>query len=245
MWTPVLVLGLIAATDPVRIGLVLLVISRQRPMINLLMYWLGTLLISIATVLIVLLGMRDFFPTLIQKLAGIAASPFAQYAQIAVGLLMIAIATSIGIGVSMRSQVPAQGPADDAATTAVLQRRTANPMSRLLSITQRTFKDGSSWVSFVIGLASAPPPVESLAAYAIIVTSGATLATQLCAGMTFVVAMLIGFEIALICYIVAPSKTHAIILRLHEWLHTHRPQIFAFLIATVGIILVIAGITRS
>jgi hypothetical protein len=41
MWVTVLVLGLMAATDPVRIGIAALLISRPRPLRNLLAFWLG------------------------------------------------------------------------------------------------------------------------------------------------------------------------------------------------------------
>jgi hypothetical protein len=41
MWGSVLVLALLAALNPVRLGLALLVISRPRPVQNLLAYWVG------------------------------------------------------------------------------------------------------------------------------------------------------------------------------------------------------------
>ncbi|MGA7050361.1 MAG: GAP family protein, partial [Mycobacterium sp.] len=39
MWSPVLVLAFMLAIDPLRLGLILLVISRPRPLQSLLAYW--------------------------------------------------------------------------------------------------------------------------------------------------------------------------------------------------------------
>ncbi len=60
MSSAVLVLSLLVALDPVRIGITALLISRPRPMLNLFAFWLGGMAAGIATALIVLLFLRDF-----------------------------------------------------------------------------------------------------------------------------------------------------------------------------------------
>lgn len=49
-----LVIALMAASDPVRLGMVLLLISRPRPMRNLLAFWLGSISIGIPVFLVLL-----------------------------------------------------------------------------------------------------------------------------------------------------------------------------------------------
>ena len=60
MCSAVLVLSVVAAMDPVRIGIAALLISRPRPMLNLLAFWLGGMAAGIAAPLVVLLFLRDF-----------------------------------------------------------------------------------------------------------------------------------------------------------------------------------------
>ena len=58
MWSAVLVLSF-SAMDPVRIGITALLISRPRPMLNLLAFWLGGMAAGITMALVVLLWLRE------------------------------------------------------------------------------------------------------------------------------------------------------------------------------------------
>ena len=60
MCSAVFVLSVLVALDPVRIGIVALVISRPRPMRNLLAFWLGGMVAGVSVALVVLLFLRDF-----------------------------------------------------------------------------------------------------------------------------------------------------------------------------------------
>ncbi|WP_454231824.1 GAP family protein [Mycolicibacterium fortuitum] len=52
MWGPLLLLALLFTVNPVRLGIILLVLSRPRPMQNLLVYWIGILVVGLAYLLI-------------------------------------------------------------------------------------------------------------------------------------------------------------------------------------------------
>ena len=67
MSSAVLVLSLLVALDPVRIGITALLISRPRPMLNLFVFWLGGMAAGIATALVVLLFLRDFAISLMRE----------------------------------------------------------------------------------------------------------------------------------------------------------------------------------
>ena len=59
MWSAVLVLSLVVAMDPVRIGITALMLSRPRPMLNLFVFWLGGMTAGITVALVVLRCLRE------------------------------------------------------------------------------------------------------------------------------------------------------------------------------------------
>ena len=75
MSSAVLVLSLLVALDPVRIGITALLISRPRPMFNLFAFWLGGMAAGITTALIVLLFLRDFTVSFMQQVDSASSSP--------------------------------------------------------------------------------------------------------------------------------------------------------------------------
>ena len=75
MSSAVLVLSLLVALDPVRIGITVLLISRPRPMLNLFTFWLGGMAAGIATALVVLYFLRDFTISLIREVDSAGQQP--------------------------------------------------------------------------------------------------------------------------------------------------------------------------
>ena len=75
MSSAVLVLSLLVALDPVRIGITALLISRPRPMLNLFAFWLGGMAAGIAAALVVLLFLRDFAISLMREVDSASSSP--------------------------------------------------------------------------------------------------------------------------------------------------------------------------
>src|ERR1700752_2732135 len=95
MWSAVLVLSLIAAIDPVRIGIVALLISRPRPMVNLLAFWLGGMAAGIAAALVLVVFLRGFMLSVIRVLLSAFNGSAAGHVQVAVGVLAVLIAGRI------------------------------------------------------------------------------------------------------------------------------------------------------
>ena len=60
VWGAVLVMALTAMVDPLRIGITVLVVSRERPMLQLLAFWLGGMAMGFTVGLGVLFLLRDF-----------------------------------------------------------------------------------------------------------------------------------------------------------------------------------------
>jgi hypothetical protein len=238
MWTAILVLSVVVAMDPVRIGITALLLSRPRPMHNLLAFWLGGMAAGITVALVVLLWLREWSLSVMRVVVSAASSPIVAQVQVAVGVLAVVMAARIWA--RQRAPVPVTA---DAASVAVLPRNTAtgsNPMSL------RARLEGESVVvPFVAGLGLATPPVEYLAAIMAILASPASAAAQVGAALTFTVVAFTVVEVPLISYLATPAKTLAVVQRLNDWIGVRRHAILAFVIGGFGLILVVTGMGNA
>ncbi|MDV3129208.1 GAP family protein [Mycobacterium sp. 21AC1] len=259
MWGSVLVLGLLVGLDPMRLGITLLVISRPRPVQNLLVFGAGCVTACIPTLVVplTLLHSTPMFKSTAQEWA---TSSTGGYIQIGMGMLALTTATVLSVRFWVRQ--PARLSTRDGNTsTLVFDSDAPTPVSRLLqraqdatteggSIFRRmlrrghdAWQNGSLWVAFVIGFsfAGAPPDV-ALFLLAIVVVSGAALGTQISATIAFVVGMLAVVEIVLVSYLAAPERTEAIVQRLHDWAWAHHRKILVAMCTLAGIMLVAKGL---
>jgi hypothetical protein len=260
MWSSVLGLALLVALDPVRLGVTLLVISRSRPVQNLLAYGAGSLTACIPTLVVPLtvLNSTQMFSSFRQHLDTPATNSTVRHIQIVFGVLALSNAALMAARswARQRAQLPTSG---GNTSTLVLDSKTPTAISRLLghgqnrpmegrSAIRRLFararnawENGSLWVSLVIGLASGPPLEGVLLLLAIVVASGAAIGAQVGAAIAFVVAMLAVIEIVLVGYLTTPAKTLAAVRLVHDWARAHRRTILAGIFAVVGVSLLANG----
>jgi hypothetical protein len=240
MWGTVLVLALLAAADPARLGATLLLISRPRPLHSLLGYWLGGMVASMAGGLAALILLRDSVPMVMQDVTSRVASFTGGYIQIAIGVLALLISALISVGLPARQHagVPVHA---DVPSAPVLQPTTPTAFSRLTARVHHALEDGCPWIAFVAGLGSAIPPVEYLVVLTTILTSGAAIGTQFSAVVMFTIVVLALFEVSLISYLTMPTKTQAAVVLLQNWVRAHGRQIFAAIVAVAGVFLVATG----
>ena len=111
MCSAVLALSLLAAIDPVRIGITALLISRPRPMLNLLAFWVGGMAAGIVAALGVLLFIRDLTLSAMRVVVSATSSPSVVYVQVVVGVLAVSLAALMlaRFGARQRSAVPVAG----------------------------------------------------------------------------------------------------------------------------------------
>ena len=95
--------------------------------------------------------------------------------------------------------------------------------------------------SFVAGVWLATP-LQYVAALAAILASGTPAGTQVTAVVAYHVVALAFAEIPLLTYLVAPDRTQAVMLRVHDWVQPRRRQLIAAIISVAAILLVINGI---
>jgi hypothetical protein len=257
MWSSVLVLALLAGLSPVRLGLILLVISRPRPVQNLLALWGGALTASVVNLLIPLavLQATPMFRSFVQDL-GKGSS--ARHIQIGMGVLALSIAALMIVRFSVRQPANLSTPGGNASTlvpgsltppaiSRLMVRAKDAPtegrpaIRRLLGRAHNAWENGSLWVAFVIGMGIGPAAEDVIVLLAIVVASGAAVGTQVGAAIAFVVGMLAIVEIILVSYLATPVKTQAGLRLLHDWARAHRRKILVVVFAVGGVSLVANG----
>jgi Sap, sulfolipid-1-addressing protein len=236
MWSAVLALSVVVAMDPVRIGMTALLISRPQPMRNLLAFWLGGMAAGIAVASVVLLWLREWAVGAMRAVETAASNPIVGQIQVLLGVL----AALIAVRVLARKRTPV--PTGRGASIEVLPPGTDADTSR--PSIRRRLESGSMTAVFVAGLALATPPVEYLAVLITILASSATTAVQLGAALTFTVVAFTVVEVPLISYLASPTKTLAVVQRVHEWISARRNSLPAVVIGCVGALLVVTGIGK-
>ena len=257
-----LVLTVMVALDPVRLGATLLMISRPRPLQNMLVYWIGGMTVGVAYMLgpLALLHVTPFFRSFARDLANPAtfASGTIGHIEIGVGVLVLSLAalmahrfwarsraqlpTSVGTTSTLAtdSKQPAAisqllGGAQDAPTG------NESAIRRLLARARNAWEDGSLWVAFVIGFLLAPPPFTIVFVITTIVATGAPIGAQVIGAIAFVVGMQAVVEIALVSHLFRPAKTQAALRLLHDWTRAHRQKILFAMCVIIGGALVAQG----
>jgi hypothetical protein len=237
MCSTVFVLSLLVALDPVRIGIVALVISHPRPMRNLLAFWLGGMAAGMSVALVVLLYLRDVTLPLMHKVVSAMSTPIAAQTQVAIGVL--AVSSAALIWARQREPIPATG---GEASVSVLRSNRFTGSGRLWIRDQ--LEGGSTVVAFVAGLALATPPVEYLAAMIAILASRAPGGEQVGAALMFTLVAFTVAEVPLVSYLATPTKTLALVQRLNEWMNERRHIIPAVVVGACGLLLVATAIGK-
>jgi Sap, sulfolipid-1-addressing protein len=257
-----LVPTLLLTLDPLRLGLILLLITRQRPVQSLFFYWVGAMTASVPymlgplTVLHVVPSFRSFadhFAT-----PATLASPSVRHIQIGIGVLALSAAAVLAVRfwARQRACLATAGatasnlvPASDAPTAtsrppdpeqdATTKDRAAK--GRLRARIQTAWENGSTWPAFMFGALSGPPPVTALLVLTTIMASGAAIGTQVSLALAWVVGMFAVVEIILVSHMAAPARTQAALQVLHDWILAHRRQVLIALIAVAGVAMLALG----
>jgi hypothetical protein len=267
----VLVLAFMMALDPLRLAVLLLLITRPRPVQSLFAYWIGAMTASVPYMLVPLavLHLTPRFTPVAQHLASqaIFGSPSVRHIQFGIGVftLLVAALMAVRFRVHQRAYLPTQG-----GTTSIAVRDPNTPTafsqplglahdaptgrhpagaakrSRFWDLVLRgrarvAWDNGASWVSVVIGLASGPPPLTVLLVLTTIMASGAAIGTQVGIAMAWIVGMFAIVEIILVSYLASPTKTETALRRLHDWILPHRRQVWIAMIAVVGVVMLAYG----
>ncbi|MFD3041629.1 hypothetical protein A5746_13625 [Mycolicibacterium conceptionense] len=260
MWGDILGMALLVSLNPVLLGFILLVISRPRPVQNLIAFWGGSLIMNVPAFVIttlVLASVPSFSSVahdLVTPEPGSTVKPF----QFVSGLVCVAIAGLLAVRMRMRKRVDQGASVSAGGDSTVLVMEPEEPPApagrirgtmsalgagarRLIDRAHDAWEGGALWVALVFGLCYIAPPPLVLMVATMVVGSGAPIGAQVVISIAFVFGMLAVFELALLSYAVAPAKTQAVLQPLHEWTKHHRQLVLLVLFAVVGLWQVVTG----
>lgn len=243
MWATVLFLGFGLSIDPLRLGLVAVLVSRRRPMPNLFAFWIGGMVAGVGLGIMVLLLFREVALTAIGNVASAISDVRSSVViltggrfHITLGVIMLLIAARL----VARQRAQLRMRAGGGSTLTV--ERPPSIWSRLAARNKDILQGGFMWPAFLVGLGSATPPFECVMVLTVIMASGAAATTQLSAFVVFTLLVLSGIEIPLVTYLAMPQKTEAVMLRLNNWLSVNRQRILQTSLAATGVVLMVKGI---
>ncbi|MGZ4583097.1 MAG: GAP family protein [Mycobacterium sp.] len=250
MWIYVLYMGFGMAFDPFRLGFVLVLTSRRRPILNLFAFWLGGMTASIGLAIVVLILMRDFSRVAIDAAMSVVDDVRSSVAiftgsrlQITFGVLMLLVVATVRVRERARSSTPVAVGGGGGELEA--PPRPGGPAAIFAWFAARTHDMLDSphmWPVFVAGAASTVPPVEGVAVLTVIMASRADLGTQFSAFIVFILILLAIIEIPLLSYLVRPDKTLSVVLQVQSWAQAHLRQIIQTILAIGGISAVVQGV---
>jgi hypothetical protein len=238
MWGTVLVFALLAAVDPVRIGIAVLLISRSRPMLNLLVFWLGNMATGIGAALIALFLLGNHIVPITRAVTSAFTSPVVPSIQIVLGLLLLPTAAVVAVR-SVRQAARVAVPCGD--PSGLMSQPKAPAVFSRLSWTA-LLQGRSVRPAFVAGLCSATPPLEYWAAVLAILASGAAAGARVAAAVMFALVAYVITLIPLISHLASPAKTQAVVLELQRWIGAHRGQVFAVILGVGGVLMITSGV---
>ncbi|OBB32746.1 hypothetical protein A5792_13520 [Mycolicibacterium peregrinum] len=255
MWGSLLGMAILMAFNPALLALILLVISRPRPVQNLLVCWIGCLTTNIPALLVpvVLLHRAPMFSPQTP-----AASAAARHIQLGMGVLVLSVALLIAVRYWVRQRARVPAPAGNAPSEAPESEGTGQISSpfagvgeategdsairRLFRRLQRAWDSGALWVALVCGLGFIPGFPLVLFVATTVVSSGASTGTQIIAVILFVVAMFAVFEVAVISHLIAPARTQAVLQPVHDWALANRRQVMIGIFVMIGLLQVVRGL---
>jgi hypothetical protein len=251
MWTAVLFLGFGMAIDPLRLGVVVVLVSRPKPILNLFACWLGGMVAGIALGVVVLVGFRDVVLLVIHSVMSVLTQLRSTVAILSGGGLQVTLGVLALLSVVVplvrkrardRALVAAGVAGGHTCDVAPPQSRLLSVFAQVAAINNKILQRGTVWPAFLVGLGSATPPYECIVMLTIIMASGAALGTQIGAFVLYTLILLAVIEIPLIAYLAMPDKTQALIQSLQNVMQKHRHRITQAALSTVGISFVVQGI---
>lgn len=232
MWMTVLLLAITVNFEPTRIGLVPLLLARDKPLLQLWAFLAGSVTVSLTAGFLVLFvfhrdsfGIGRFDPGWIQITLGI-----------------IALVSSVIILQRWKNTRPRKSLASadrlSLSTKPSLGRRFAELVRRILR------KDSAPLVAALVGICVGLPSVDYLALLAFIAKSGTPPLDQAAALITFVLIGSLVVFLPLVGLMVARERPLGRLHRFGQWirLRCHTPLHYAGLLAVAGCLLIGLGL---
>lgn len=222
-----LLLALAVNLEPTRIGLVPLLLSRRRPMLQLLAFFVCGFTTTLGFGLLVLFVFdRNPF--------GIEGGGNGAKVQIAVGSVALLVAATLAVH-AFRARRGHGKPASESPSAA---EKFTDRVRKVLA------KGGSPWLAGLVGVSTGLPSPDYLAMLIVIGTAKVSPSEKAAALVVFNVLGSLVVLIPLVGYILAPAKTLDLVRRFGEWTRSRSRIEYAILLALVGTVLVGLGLSH-
>lgn len=233
MWSTVLVMAVVAAVDPLRIGVVAFMLSRSRPVRLLLPFFLFAFTANVAV------GAAVVF--VFKNVTGDGGSSMPPGLEIGIGVVALAISVLSITGVLERlvTRVRARRTAPAAASA-----ESVPGLSKLPDGMQAALRGEAPWAAGLLGLINGFPTPYYLAAMAAALTSGAAVTEQMAAMVVFNLVGFLAAIIPIISFWVAPAATRHGVERIYEWMGIHHRLVVAVIAGAVGVYFLATGISH-
>lgn len=257
----VLLMTLLVVLNPFLLAIILLIVSRPRPVQNLFAYWVGCMITNLPIFLVPLLALHliPSFANFAHGLATPASGTTLKPIQLGAGMVMLVVSGLVAARhrKQQRKAVAVTVPVGGESTVLVLERpepptydsrpagRFDGLLARFKAVLERgktAWESGNLWLSVLFGMGCVPSLTMVLLVDSLIVGSGAPLGMQMVVAIIFVLTMFIVLEAALLSNVFAPGKTQAVLKPLHTWSAAHTNQIVYTLLAVVGVWNLIVGV---
>jgi hypothetical protein len=227
VWITVLLLGVAVNFEPTRIGLVPLLLSRQRPLLQLLTFLICGLAVSLSAGMLILFAAQRA-PVAIGGAGG-------GQVQTVIGLLALAAAAIMAASWMRARRSGRDHPRPNKAECRNLPSGAGAFIRRIQSLLA---KGHSPWIAGLAGAGSGLPSVDYLAVIAIIAASGAAPMQQAAALICFVLTGSLVVIAPLAGYLLAPVKTRQMIERFGSWIRSRSRIEYAALLAAAGVMMI-------
>lgn len=230
MWLTVLLLALALNLEPTRIGLVPLLLTREKPLLQLLAFLAGNLTVSFGFGLLVLFVLHR--------------NPFGSdnfsggQVQTAVGLVVLVIAAILAARwlAVRRRKVHDTGGSDPSAQPG------SRPIHTFTNTVRQILRKGRSpWLAALVGTGAGLPSVDYMAVLAIIATSQAAPPEQAAALLSFILVGSLVVLAPLLGFLMAPAATLRLVNGFGAWIRARSQIEYALLLAAVGCLLIVLG----
>ena len=249
MWATVVMFAVMAMWDPVRLGVAVFVVMRNRPIPALFVFCLGGLTSSLLVGLSAVYLLHGTTKRLGADMNSSTTSIEPGYAKLVIGSLVLLVAVALLFRAATKAPVVSVAAGASSAGETEAEVEPAAPESarsltaRLTGWTRRLMRSQSLWVSFLAGLWAGPGPhVELVGALGVILASGQCKSTQVAAVLVYAVVSFAFAEIPLLCYLIAPAKTQQYLAHVPNWIRARRIWVVATALTVLGLYLVFTGV---
>lgn len=228
-----LLLAMIINFEPTRIGLLPLLLTREKPLRQLMFFLMSSLSVNLCSGLLILF-VFEHHPFAVSSLDK-------ERVQLGVGSIALAISIIIALRWLSRRHSNATSDFPEEVSAHIRQLRYEVKPDNLIRRTLHKYQ--SPWFAGLLGVAVGLPSIDYLAILVFIATSEISPLQQTLSLMMFVLTGSLVFFIPLLGFLLAPSKTMNVLERFGAWARLSNRIVYAALLAILGFFLIWSGST--